>query len=741
MKRLLSIVLTITLLLSCCVLALPVASAAPATLDAPGSFTLIDENANLALYLDYTTGIFGVMNQKTGTVWYSNPADRADEAIAITEGKEELNTQVAVKYLTASFSSYTVNSNRASFVTEHNGDDLILSFFFNEPSMNFIIPIKLTLQEEYLRVELMIDKIKELGTSKVLEVNLFQFFGAAGLNDTGYAVLTDGTGSLMEFNKSIPNAYEFGVESECVYYGENPTETARQSGFNWNEPFRLPVYGMVKNGEAYMNIIESGASACELHAYVSRFKNSYNAVYPSINIRDTQVRTNFAGKAGAGFYYTDELPENYVGRFYFLNGEDADYVGIAEKYREYLIENNGMTAVKDGISNSLNISLYGAVKRAKHFLGIPYTGVDPLTTFSEAEELVDRLVADQIDKVYINYLGWADGGLDSTLETSFDPERKLGRKNAVDSLISKVDGISNYYLTFDLDLQSFYSESADVKKFKNTAYGLDSSPVTMFKTGLSTAGSLDKSSISKQLIHPGNMFGYAEAFMNNAAKKAIKSFSFNSVGDTLYCAYNLQNLVTRDEAAVIMHEIFTAAREQVGETGIVNTLGGNAYAAPYVDNIVDAPVYASHNNIALDEIPFYQIVFRGYVNLAGCAVNMNSEQDDLILKLAETGMSLYYQVMDAESTAFQDTDYSGAYACELDDHYDDMVANYKRLKTVYDAVGSSMITDYQIVSDDVRITTFSNGAVVYVNHGEEVVTINGVAINAEDFTVVGGANS
>ena len=198
---------------------------------------------------------------------------------------------------------------------------------------------------------------------------------------------------------------------------------------------------------------------------------------------------------------------------------------------------------------------------------------------------------------------------------------------------------------------------------------------------------------------------------------------------------------TRDQSAQKMIEVYQLAAEAAGEAGIVSTQGGNGYAAPYVDNIVEAPVSNSHNILTSQEVPFYQIVFRGYVNLAGSPMNLDSEKDDLALKLAETGMSLYYELIDADSTSFHNTTYTALFACELDSHYEDMVACYKRLTPVYDAVGASTIANYEIISDDVRITTYSNGAKVYVNYADAPTVVNGVQIGAKDFTVVGGVNA
>lgn len=743
MKKTISMLLSLVLLLSCISTITFAASAAPETLDVPGAnYQLVNENANLALYIDSTAGNFGVMNIKTGTVWYSNPLDYEKDTFAQGESYDELSTKVTVEYLTEAYKTYSITSLKASTITEKQGKDWVMTFYFKGNNTDFTIPVRLVLKEDYLHVELMIDQIRELGGSRVLSVKLLQFFGAAGKNDTGYGLIPDGTGSLMEFNRGVLNSYEFGIEGEGQFYAPNPTETATSNYFtNWNEPLRLPVYGMVKNGEAYLNIIESGAAVADLHSYISGYKNSYNTMFTLIHVRDTQNRRSSTGKSGSGSYYTDSLPENYIARYYFLNGEDANYIGMAEKYREYLIKEQGLTKVKEAASNTLSIALYGAVKKSKHFLGIPYTGQEALTTYKEAEELIDRLSNDQVDKVYINYLGWASGGLETTMSTEIAANSKLGGKKALQKLIDKANS-ANYMLSLDADLQAFYSGNEDVKKFKNTAYGLDSSPVAIYKSRIYAAGAKTTSEILNQLIHPGHMYGYAEAFMENATAENIKSFSFNSIGDTLYCAYNLQDVITRDGSENEMIKIFKKASEVAAETGgIVSTKGGNGYAAAYVDNIIEAPLYGSHNNISLQEVPFYQIVFRGYVNLSSSAVNLDSEQDDMILKLAETGMSMYYVLMDAESTSFQDTKFTASYACELDDHYDDMLANYNRMKPLYNAVGSSAIADYQIVSEDVKITTFENGAKVYVNYGSEEVTVNGVKIAAKDFTVVGGANA
>ncbi len=748
MKKVISTILSVVLLLSCISTISFTTFAAPERLEVPGNYVLADENANIALYVDSNTGDFGIMNQKTGVVWYSTPLDWQSDAIAQGDSYTDLTSKISVNYITSDYTTKNITSNSASVISERVGKDWIFTYYFSDAIANFSIPVKLSLKKDYVHIELLIDKINEMGDSRVLLVQMFPYFGAAGLNDNGYMFLPDGTGSLIEFNRELLNTYAFGTGGEGIMFAPNPTEVASNNHFtNWNEAIRLPVYGMVKNGDAFMTVIEKGASVSEIHTYLSRLYNSYNTIYSRIIVRDTQVRSTVTGQSGTtgdaadGYYYSDHKPENYVARYYVLDGENANYIGMAEKYREYLINEEGMTPVKDVASNALNITLYGAIKRQKHFLGIPYTGSEALTTYSEAEELVDRLNNDKIDKVFISYSGWNKGGLENTTQTSLVTNRTLGNKKELNSLIEKVNSISNYSLAFDLELQRYYKQNSDIRKYRDLAHGLDSAPVNIMKTRISAAGTRDGRYIMYQMIHPGHMPTLANDFINDVLNRNVNSFSFNSIGDSLYCAYNMHDECTRDKSAQKMIEVFQTAAEAAGETGIVSTQGGNGYAAPYVDNVVEAPVSNSHNVLTSQEVPFYQIVFRGYTNLAGSPMNLESEKDDLTLKLAETGMSLYYEFIDDDSTSFHNTTYTALFACELDSHYDDMIACYKRLTPVYTAIGNSSIVDFEIVSDNVRITTFSNGAKVYVNYADAPTVVNGVEIGAKDFTVVGGVGA
>ena len=699
-------------------------------------FALADENDNLAFYINDANGFFALQNKKTGVVWYSNPLDWEQDTIAKEGNYNELSSQLVVTYRNASFDEITIYSSvDADIVSEHNGKEQIFTYIFNGESRNFEIPVSYKLENDYLNVEVKVKDIEENSDSRVTNITLLPMFGAGGLNDEGYALLPDGSGSLMEFNKTYQNLDRY---IGYVYERDLTSSASESSYYDLTERIALPVFGIKKNDSAFVSVISTGAGSSSIRSFVSRMYSSYNTVCAQMIVRDTQSRKNAADMAGQGVYYSEDTPDSFTVRYYPLDAGKDSYIGMAEKYREYLIKEQGLTKLDNSstIANSLNLNILSAVKVPKHFLGVPYMGVEALTTFDEVGTIIDDYKSKSVDKLAITLTGWESGGMDSSVSTSFDPDSKVGGKKGAQKLIEKATS-ENVILMFDANVQKFYGSSKDVKKFTHTAFDLAKTPVTIFPFSLSSYSSTVSDDFY-QLIHPTYMVEFADKFTDDAIKNNIKNMSFMNAGLNPYAAYNDEDIVTRDRSADKMSTLFENVNNKTD--GIVSTQGGNAYVLGNVSNIIQAPVYSSDLMIAQTTVPFYQIVLRGYVNLVSDPFNLSSEPTELELKCAETGMSPYFELMKAESTSFYNTSYSNYYACNFDDYFEISVDTYNRLKVIYDAVGTSTITNHEIISEFVRITTYENGAKVYVNYGENETTVNGVKIGARSYVVVGGAN-
>lgn len=697
------------------------------------SYTLASENKNLAFYVNDINGFFALVNKKTGAIWFSNPVDWESDQIAQASNREKLHSQLIVTYLNSSYDTITVASCQAHIVSEHDGDKQIFTYVFSGSTRNFSIPVCYELKEDYLNVQVLIDDIEENSDARITQITLLPLLGAGGLSDKGYALIPDGSGSLMTFNKTCKNISEY---TGYVYNRDLTASSDNTSYIDLNETISLPVYGVYKNGAGYLSIITKGDGTSAIKASVSRISNSYNTVSSHFIIRDTQTRRNSTGSIGAGVYYSDKTSGNLNLRIYPLDKENSTYVGMAKKYNEYLRKEKNITKLEedDKVVNAINIDLFCAVKSPAHFLGIPYTGVKALTTFEDVKEIIDELKASNISDITITLTGWTPGGMESAISTKLNTESKVGKVSELIELVSYAEE-NGVNIVLDNDVQTYYSGSSNVKKFKHTAFSLSNTPVTVYPF----SKSLNRSVITGNyyhLIHPEYMVDLASEFVTNAVSKGIKNFSFKTAGTDPYAAYNKSNITTRDISTEYMSELFSKVAEQTD--GIVSTKVGNSYVLGSVNNIVEAPVYSSNLILSQTSVPFYQIALRGYVNMSATAMNLSSEVSELELKCAETGLSLFYQLMDSESTEFQNTNFSDYYACCYDDYSDIMKETYYRMKKIYDSVGASEISNHEIYNNNVRITTYENGVKVYVNYGETETTVDGVKIDARSYTVVGG---
>ena len=288
---------------------------------------------------------------------------------------------------------------------------------------------------------------------------------------------------------------------------------------------------------------------------------------------------------------------------------------------------------------------------------------------------------------------------------------------------------------FDVDLVNFFKSSGNYTKFNATVYGLDLSPVAMFPFIVSL-NRVDRDREAHYLFHPTAMLDIANRFVQNASGNGIENYSFASIGVEPYPAYNTDDVYTRDEFTVAMTDIFNNVAEQTD--GYITTSGGNAYAFPAANNVIEAPIYSSQLYFAKEDVPFYHIVLRGLVNLTGPALNLSAETDDVILRSAQFGVGLYAVLSYESSSNLKDTTYNYYYSTEYALLGEDVAEAYSRLKVVYEAVDAASIADYQVVSEDLKVTTFTNGVKVYVNYSDSDMTYDGVKIAATDFTVVGG---
>ena len=174
-------------------------------------------------------------------------------------------------------------------------------------------------------------------------------------------------------------------------------------------------------------IIEDGEAYANINADIAGKTNSYNHVYAGFTCLQNGAISlgDIIGSNSFQMYASELYQGDYKIRFSFLSGEQADYSGMANAYREYLLEKGTLSLAQNKEHLPFYLELLGAIEKTKSFLGIKYDATVALTTYHQASLIIQELQNGGVDRIRINYLGWANKGLGNTAATRLRPVSEL----------------------------------------------------------------------------------------------------------------------------------------------------------------------------------------------------------------------------------------------------------------------------------------------------------------------------
>ncbi len=289
------------------------------------------------LYANRSNGRFAVVISGTGSVWYSNPPASALDENAKNRVKGEMASQLIITYINkgdttvSSVASFSAND---SLRFTSGSDGFTIEYDFKE--LGFTIPVYYSVGDDGLTVSMQSDKIREEGSGRILSVSLVPFFGAADLKDEGYIFVPDGSGALIYLNNGKTGR---NIRYSQRVYGKDKA-TVQESAGNTEQTVRLPVFGLKKGDTAYLAVIDEGDTLSSVDAYVSMLENSYNNVFATWHLRAVdQYTIGDSASAVVNLIYQEKINPNlsYKVKFFFLEGDEANYSGMASVYRSYLI--------------------------------------------------------------------------------------------------------------------------------------------------------------------------------------------------------------------------------------------------------------------------------------------------------------------------------------------------------------------------------------------------------------------
>jgi hypothetical protein len=467
-------------------------------------------------------------------------------------------------------------------------------------------------------VRVPVDGIRYPAEFPVNSITLLNFFGAGGPDEKGSLFVPDGSGALIHFNngKQRYPAYQQDV------YGRDQTMD-NTDALSRDQKVRLPVFGIIRENSAFLGIIEQGAPVAMINADVSGRLNSYNYVYPSFYvINKDDVSLNAGGQQRSLPKFQDgPMKSDYVVRYAFVHGGEANYSGLASYYRQYLIDRGMLTApqaVDQSGDSPFFLQLVGSIEKRKHILGVPFRMQEPLTTFDEMKEILGKLGDAGIRNIKLKLSGWFNGGVNHRMADKVKVNGSLGGVQGLRDLM-------NYAREAGIDLYpevevASVSNPRGFRESKEAARRLTEAPAAVYPIDLAT-NRRDRDRTPSYVLAPRLIPSTVSSMLNDLSKIGVDQLALADLADLLNSDYRKRQQVDRTESEHITMDALRSLRD-AGLTLMAD--GGNAYALPYVTAVMNAPMSNSRFKLEDESIPFYQMVIRGYIDYTGEPYNLST---------------------------------------------------------------------------------------------------------------------
>ncbi|MDE5865942.1 MAG: hypothetical protein K2H31_05010, partial [Lachnospiraceae bacterium] len=317
--------------------------------------SLIAENDNLALYMNEDDLSVVVEDKATGAYMESS--------ISYDDGK---NNSTWIGAMSSALVLTLINQNDDTKQADLLNDDVTKNIQYTDNGFTAEVywntykigmTLEVSLLEDGLMARVADESIKEDGDRYYIgTIAIYPYMGTSYLDDKeGYLFVPDGNGALIYLDDK-EGRFNSGYSS--MIYGNDVgfTESSATS-FLWNrfemvteaEQIIAPVYGIAHTDDriAYLAVVEEGAMRATIEAHPNGVSVDYNRAYAKFIERRLYTQPTSNNSTGGSLHLSESerSHSDLQIRFLFMSGDKANYAGMANAYRNYLI-NNGTLSVQ-----------------------------------------------------------------------------------------------------------------------------------------------------------------------------------------------------------------------------------------------------------------------------------------------------------------------------------------------------------------------------------------------------------
>ncbi|WP_274361273.1 DUF5696 domain-containing protein [Paenibacillus thermotolerans] len=706
---------------------------APKELDQFTAESLQLENDRFALRFDGRYGSVHLTDKSTGQTWDSVP--ELDKSVP-PNNQRFIHSPVLVRYTEGKGNTQTYPfKEQGTLKAELIDGGKAIRADIELTRINIAFALVYRLNKDGLEVKIPFDSVKEGANKKLVSIEALPFFEAAKETDEGALVIPDGSGALIGFKEKHPQYFE--IYSEFVYGGDHAfqknvyqkvTENKREMlSYGPRESAALPIYGLYKKDKAFLAVLHDGEEDAKINATPSGVRNIklYRASAEFIYRNDDVV---FLGGSGEiPLTSSAMIPGDRTVRFVLLQEPNANYVGMATAYRNYLIEEKGLKPAADR-EPTYQLHVFGGVLQTE-IIGRKFV---TLTTFKEVKEMIDRLIGKGVRKLEVTLEGWSDGGAFGNQPAHLPADRHLGGTKDLRQLseYAKSIGVQLYVST---NYVKPYKKSGALSRTRDTIRGLNKEVLEVYKPYVTTR---QASYELYYLLKPGRVY---DRFVSEEAPKfadlGISGVRLGYMGNTLYSDPGSKISAYRKDTLEAWVKSMDLMRESVGRAAVEYGFG---YALGHVDRIDGIPLESSHYVYADASIPFYQIAIHGLIPYTAKPSNLRDDPRTEMLKALEYGALPSFALTYRDPVLLKRTMVDDLFSSEFSKWVDSSAEEYAVFETILGRVADQPIVDHEMLAEGVYRTTYGNGVQVLVNYNDAQAVAEDETIPAYGYAVKGG---
>lgn len=706
----------------------------------------INDDGNTVFYTLKDPNAPGVTERQKRAMYLQYPITEKMPVYVIDANATQVELVNWLEKAITNFTDYTFEDMASDHsMTNYTGTDVA-------PPL-FRIAIEYYLTEDGLTYRVPANGIRFDSTLYRLDnVTILPYLGAGTASSGGYTFIPDGSGSIVNFADVAMQSVQLSGKvygQDYAYYN--------LTGAN-QEIMRLPVYGTVVSkieyetqtervdildedgnvigsevvtkqvkkvkDSAVLSIITEGEAIATITSKHGGTVNPYNTTYATYVPRpnDSYALNQFS--ASSTSMWTVVTDRRYTGnisvKIVMLSGEDANYSGMANAYREYLTANGTLTKLdKTEEKVPLFVESFGAIEVSERILGVPVNVKKSLTTYDDLQTMVTELQEKGIGRVNVKYTSWANDAFKQQPFTKLKLEKATGGKGGLADFLAYAKE-NNAYLYPDVEL----------------SYVFNLSMFDGFNYNKMVSRRVDKR-IGFKLLYDDESQGFtvwdgdviSPQFMSDIWKKIEKKYtklgiggiSVGSLGENLNSDHHKKRPLNRVEAQSYVDTVLSEIKASAGEM-LVD--GGNAYALKYADLIVDAPLESSRYIYASREVPFYAMVVHGSLQFAGAPINAAPDYDAAVLKIIESGSLPFFRVSYQNTNELKsDVTTSKYFSVDYTTWKDDIVETYATINEALADLQNVYIVKHDAITKKTVCVTYENGVEIFVNYDRANVYI------------------